>query len=136
MRSGSETHLRRIFSLELPVESPLQCAGRISVAMLPARTGSSSGVFLFEEYRRNFFVVVYALDHVGEHVGDGQHREFVQVLVGVERNGVRHDHLLQRAVIDAFVCRTRKHGVGDGGADALGPARHEHVGGHAYFRHS
>ena len=87
--------------------------------------------FLFEEYRRNFLVVVYALDHVGEHVGDGQHREFVQVLVGVERNGVRHDHLLQRAVIDAFVCRTRKHGVGDGGADALGPARHEHVGGHA-----
>ena len=55
----------------------------------------------------------------------------MQVLVGVERNGVRHDHLLQRAVIDAFVCRTRKHGVGDGGADALGPARHEHVGGHA-----
>ena len=32
---------------------------------------------------------MYALDHVGEHVGDGQHREFVQVLVGVERNGVR-----------------------------------------------
>ena len=55
----------------------------------------------------------------------------MQVLVGVERNGVRHDHLLQGAVVDALVGRARKHRVGDGGADALRPAGHEHVGGHA-----
>ena len=55
----------------------------------------------------------------------------MQVLVGVERDGVRHDHLLQRAVVDALVGRARQHGVGDGGADALRPTGHEHVGGHA-----
>ena len=55
----------------------------------------------------------------------------MQVLVGVERNGVRHDHLLQRAFVDALVGRAGEHRVGDGRADALCAARHEHVGGHA-----
>uniref|UniRef100_UPI003AB116FB hypothetical protein n=1 Tax=Alistipes shahii TaxID=328814 RepID=UPI003AB116FB len=46
MRSGSETHLRRIFSLELPVESPLQCAGRISAELLPCRIAFSERRFV------------------------------------------------------------------------------------------
>ena len=62
-------------------------------------------VFLFGEDRRNLLVVVHALDDVGEEVGDRQDGEFVQVLVGVERNGVRDDHLLEGAVVDALVGR-------------------------------
>ena len=46
---------------------------------------------------------MHALDDVGEEVGDRQDGEFVQVLVGVERNGVRHDHLLQRAFVDDMI---------------------------------
>ena len=88
-------------------------------------------VLLFGEDRRDFLVVVHALDHVGKEVGDRQHREFVQVLVGVERNGVRHDHLFEGAFVDTLVGRAGKHGVGDGGANALRSAGHEHVGCHA-----
>ena len=65
---------------------------------------------------------MHALDDVGEHVRHRQHRELVQVFVGVERNGVGHDHLLQRAVVDALVGRARQHGMGDGSANALRPA--------------
>ena len=55
----------------------------------------------------------------------------MQVLVGVERNRVGHDHLLEGAVVDALVGRAREHGVGDRRAHALRAAGHEHVGGHA-----
>ncbi len=74
---------------------------------------------------------MHALDDVGKDVGDGEHRELVQVLVGVERNRVGHDHLFEGAGVDAFVGLSREDGVGDGGADALRAAAHEHVGGHA-----
>lgn len=46
---------------------------------------------------------MHALDDVGEEVGDGEHRELVQVLIGIERNGIGDDDFLQGAVVDALV---------------------------------